>query len=53
VLVSDQGYLDHASIVFETLTDIDNDSLFTDGYGHIWRKPELVNSSQEFVEYLE
>jgi hypothetical protein len=49
VLVSDQGYLDHTSIVFETLTDIDNDSLFTDGYGRIWRKPEAVDSSREFV----
>ncbi|CAF2852614.1 unnamed protein product [Rotaria sp. Silwood2] len=47
VLVSDQGYLDHKSIVFETLTDIDNDSLFTDGYGRIWRKPELVDSSRD------
>jgi hypothetical protein len=47
--VSDQGYLDHTSIVFETLTDIDNDSLFTDGYGRIWRKPESVDSSREFV----
>ncbi|CAF1014048.1 unnamed protein product [Rotaria sp. Silwood1] len=47
VLVSDQGYLDHKSIVFETLTDIDNDSLFTDGYGRIWRKPEAVDSSRD------
>ncbi|CAF1379394.1 unnamed protein product [Rotaria sordida] len=47
VLVSDQGYLDHKSIVFETLTDIDNDSLFTDGYGRIWRKPEPVDSSRD------
>ena len=38
VLVSDQGYLDHPSIVFETLTDIDNDTLFMDGYGRIWTK---------------
>jgi hypothetical protein len=48
-LVSDQGYLDHTSIVFETLTDVDNDSLFTDGYGRIWRKPEPVDASEEFV----
>ncbi|CAF0941071.1 unnamed protein product [Adineta ricciae] len=47
VLVSDQGYLDHRSIVFETLTDVDNDSLFTDGYGRIWRKPEPVDSSRD------
>ncbi|UJR33045.1 hypothetical protein I4U23_020504 [Adineta vaga] len=47
VLVSDQGYLDHRSIVFETLTDVDNDSLFTDGYGRIWRKPESVDSSRD------
>ncbi|CAF1015361.1 unnamed protein product [Adineta steineri] len=47
VLVSDQGYLDHKSIVFETLTDVDNDSLFTDGYGRIWRKPESVDSSRD------
>lgn len=49
VLVSDQGFLDHSSIVFETLTDIDNDSLFTDGYGRIWRKAEPADSSREFV----
>ncbi len=48
-MVSDQGYLDHTSIVFETLTDVDNDSLFTDGYGRIWRKPEPVDASEEFV----
>jgi len=47
LLVSDQGYLDHTSIVFETLTDVDNDSLFTDGYGRIWRKPEPVDSSRD------
>jgi hypothetical protein len=51
VLVSDQGYLDHSSIVFETLTDVDNDSLFTDGYGRIWTKPEPVDSSREYVFY--
>lgn len=53
LLVSDQGYIDHPSIVFETLTDIDNDSVFTDGYGQRWRKPQppqpSVDSSREFV----
>lgn len=47
VLVSDQGYLDHTSIVFETLTDVDNDSLFTDGYGRIWRKTPPEDSSRD------
>ncbi|CAF4799529.1 unnamed protein product, partial [Rotaria magnacalcarata] len=47
VLVSDQGYLEHKSIVFETLTDVDNDTLFTDGYGRIWRKPETADSSRD------
>ena len=51
VLVSDQGYLDHKSIVFETLTDVDNDNLFTDGYGRIWRKNRTENSSREFVVF--
>lgn len=50
LLVSDEGYMDHPSIVFETLTDIDNDSVFTDGYGQKWRKPTpTVDASREFV----
>ncbi|CAF3479200.1 unnamed protein product [Rotaria socialis] len=47
VLVSDQGYLEHKSIVFETLTDVDNDTLFTDGYGRTWQKPETTDSSRD------
>jgi len=49
VLVSDQGYLDHKSIVFETLTDVDNDNLSTYIYGRIWRKNRTEDSSREFV----
>jgi hypothetical protein len=42
--------MDHPSIVFETLIDVDNDSVFTDGYGQIWRKPAPpVDSSRELV----
>lgn len=44
--------MDHPSIVFETLTNIDNDSVFTDGYGRTWRKPAPVDSSREFVLFL-
>ena len=47
ILVSDQGYVDHTSIVFETLIDLDNDSTFTDGYGRKWQKPEPTDSSRE------
>lgn len=47
--MSDQGFLHHPSIVFETLTDIDNDSSFTDGYGRKWQNPALANVSQECV----
>jgi hypothetical protein len=43
--------MDHPSIVFETLTGIDNDSVFTDGYGRTWRKPTPVDSSREFVSF--
>jgi hypothetical protein len=44
--------MDHSSIVFETLTDVDNDSVFTDGYGQIWRKPVPVDSSRELVLFF-
>ncbi|CAF4267194.1 unnamed protein product, partial [Rotaria sordida] len=49
LLVSDEGFANHTSIVFETLTDIDNDSSFTDGYGQKWQKPVPVDVSREFV----
>jgi hypothetical protein len=34
------------------LTDIDNNSSFTDGYGQIWRKPAPVDTSREFVFFI-
>ncbi|CAF3942326.1 unnamed protein product [Rotaria sordida] len=47
LLVSDEGFANHTSIVFETLTDIDNDSSFTDGYGQKWQKPVPVDVSRD------
>ncbi|CAF1252993.1 unnamed protein product [Adineta steineri] len=47
LLVSDQGYLNHPSIVFETLTDIDNNSTFTNGYGDIWQKSVPVDTTRD------
>ncbi|UJR14120.1 hypothetical protein I4U23_001115 [Adineta vaga] len=47
LLVSDQGYLNHPSIVFETLTDIDNNSTFTDGYGQVWQRPVTANTTRD------
>ncbi|CAF1445041.1 unnamed protein product, partial [Rotaria magnacalcarata] len=47
LLVYDQGFLNHPSIVFETLSNIDNNSSFTDGYGEKWQKPVPVNESQD------
>ncbi len=29
------------------MTDIDNNSSFTDGYGQIWRKPAPVDTSRD------
>ncbi|CAF3438241.1 unnamed protein product [Rotaria socialis] len=47
LLVSDQGFLNQSSIVFETLSNIDNNSSFTDGYGEKWQKPVPVNEAQD------
>ncbi|CAF2992500.1 unnamed protein product [Rotaria sp. Silwood2] len=47
LLVSDEGFANHTSIVFETLTDIGNDSSFTDGYGQKWQKPVPVDVSRD------
>ncbi|CAF1335830.1 unnamed protein product [Rotaria sp. Silwood1] len=47
LLVSDEGFANHKSIVFETLTDVDNDNSFTDGYGQNWQKPVPVDVSRD------
>ena len=39
--------MDHPSIVFETLTNVDNDSVFTNGYGETWRSVAPADSSRE------
>ena len=42
-LVTDQGFLSEANVVWETLSNVEGDGHFVDAEFHTYRKPEVAN----------